>query len=419
MKKALLLFIVILFIFLGIYYHTRENREEIPGIDVNMGNDFSLNFVKLVNSNRLDNYLVSPYSVEMALNLLKTGADGLTKEEIDKVIGDREISNVIVKDRIGVANAAFIRDMYKEYIKKEYTNTLKNNYNAEILYDEFKSPKVINDWVSDKTYKMIDKILNKMDDDFVLGLANALAIDVEWENEFECISTVSGEFTKENGKKVNVEMMHNSAKSDVYKYFSLDDAEGIVMQYKKYDKEGNVSEDGKSLEFLAILPNGDLREYINNLTFDKINQIDNSLISGSSDLEIQVAIPRFKYSYDLDDFMDVLENLGVKLAFTKDADFTNIISKEDMTKLDMQGLYVSDAIHKTHIDFNEKGTKAAAVTYFGLFKATGVMDRPKIKIITFDKPFMYIIRDTETKEMLFFGTVYEPNVWKGRTCKEK
>ena len=51
-----------------------------------------------------------------------------------------------------------------------------------------------------------------------------------------------------------------------------------------------------------------------------------------------------------------------------------------------------------------------------MYKATSVMKQPERVKVTFDKPFMYMIRDSKTKEILFFGTVYEPNKWNGSTC---
>ena len=80
-------------------------------------------------------------------------------------------------------------------------------------------------------------------------------------------------------------------------------------------------------------------------------------------------------------------------------------------------LYVNTAIHKTKIELNEKGTKAAAVTYFGLDKATAVRPDYEVRNIVFNKPFVYIIREKNTGEILFFGTVYEPNIWNGSTCE--
>ena len=107
-----------------------------------------------------------------------------------------------------------------------------------------------------------------------------------------------------------------------------------------------------------------------------------------------------------------MQTLGIKDVFDKE--------KSDLTKImprKIEQLYVSEVIHKTHIDLNEKGTKAAAVTYIGVNKATDMRDEKEQIDIKFNKPFLYIIRDTKTKELLFFGTVYNPNEWKGSTCK--
>ena len=93
-----------------------------------------------------------------------------------------------------------------------------------------------------------------------------------------------------------------------------------------------------------------------------------------------------------------------------------IVNKKDM----YNNLYVGTAIHKTYIDLNEKGTKAAAVTFFGMKDIMAPIEEEKEVInIKFNKPFIYIIRDAETKEMLFFGAVFEPNKWNGTTCRNE
>ena len=88
-----------------------------------------------------------------------------------------------------------------------------------------------------------------------------------------------------------------------------------------------------------------------------------------------------------------------------------------MIKTEGSNFYVSDAIHKTYIDLNEKGTKAAAVTAFLVAGKSALPEELKTIEINFNKPFAYMIRDTKTKEILFFGVVYEPNKWKESTCK--
>ena len=82
-----------------------------------------------------------------------------------------------------------------------------------------------------------------------------------------------------------------------------------------------------------------------------------------------------------------------------------------------ENVYVGEAVHKTRIELNEKGTKAAAVTYFGMFKNAMEIENDYEEVdIKFNKPFIYLIREKNTSELLFFGTVFEPNKWEGMTC---
>ena len=403
-----------------------------PGIV--KSNDFNYNLIlnhnAIVEKNK--NYLISPYSIEIALNMLRDGASGDTKNEIEKTIGLRKINNVFIKDRVNVANSIFMNNTYEKDVLSTYKDNLKNNYDAELFtykYDEL-VPK-INSWVNKKTNGMINKILNSndVDENFVLGLLNALTIDVEWLDEFSCDSTISEEFTKINGTKINVEMMHQRG----YKYIKESDLEGIVLPYKKYD-DSNVE-----LEFVGLIPKGNLDDYINNNLEKDMENLSNLVkIPIDTDLKEQIvnlSLPRFTYDYEIkkednkDLFKNLLENMGIKKAFIpakyygdKDAaEFENMVDIKSMILKDPSttGIHISKSIHKTHIELMEKGTKAAAVTYFGMVKDTGMA--PIIKEyeyinIKFNKPFIYMIREKNTNEMLFFGVVYEPNLWKGSTC---
>ena len=378
-------------------------------------NDFNIKLIKEVNKNHKENYLISPYSIEIALNLLKEGANENTLKEIENLIDNRKISNLIIKDRIGIANAAFIKNDYKKYILDSYINKLKENYNSEVIYDSFTTPKKINNWVNNKTNGMINKILDEINEDFVLGLANALAIDVEWKSPFECIDTKEEDFTKENGKIIKVEMMHKVLSNNSYEYLENDNAKGIVIPYKSYNKDtGEEDNNDNNLELIAILPNNKIDEYINNLNDEELDNLLNNSKSPSKKLEINLSLPRFSYDYELKDFKEILKDLGIKDAFDANkADFTKIIKRNNV----VNNIYIGEAIHKTHIDLNEKGTKAAAITYFGMFKNTAIKPEEKETInIKFNKPFIYIIRDKKSNEMLFFGAVYKPNEWHGTTC---
>ena len=387
----------------------KEEKTIEPGEPVitNDG-DFNSNFIKKVHQK--SNYLISPYSMEIALNMLKDGANGETKEEIEKVVGNRDIKNLSVKDKVGVANAAFVKNSYKNIVQDYYYKKLKEKYNADILYDEFSEPTVINNWVEEKTNGMIKKVLDEMNPYFAIGLANAVALDVKWLSPFECIATTSEPFTKYDGSKMDTEMMHNTFKQSYYKYFENDDVEGVVIPYEKFENSD------VELEFVGMLPKKDVDSFINNLTTEKLQNIDKDARSAGMDYNISLSLPRFSYEYSVENLIDVLKNMGIEKAFdSTGADFSNIF---DMTAT-KENFYVDTAVHKAIIELNENGTKAAAVTFFSVVGNALVREEPEIKEIAFNKPFTYMIRDSKTKEIIFFGSVYEPNKWEKSTCSNE
>ena len=425
-----LFFILILLIFmLGYFTYIKftykapvkedTNPDEVVD-NTSSGGNFGIEFIKNIDKLNDDNYLVSPYSMEVALDMLRKGANGTSLEELNNVLGNREIEKFSVKDRIGIANSLFIKNDFKEIVNSEFSDYLLNTYGSDIIYDDFATPVAINNWCKEKTWNMIDPLLEEIGNEFVIGIANAVAIDVDWKYNFECNNTNSSEFTKSDGSVINVEMMNNSYYSDV-KYFENDTAKGVVIPYQAYNEEGNEVDDGTKLEFVGILPNNDIKEYISNFNTDVLNSIDEGE-EASNDKKINVYLPRFSYDYNVNDAIGVLGSMGISSVFSKsDADLTNIISKDEMTKHGIENIYVNKVLHKTHIDLNEKGTKAAAVTYIEVSETLGALDVEENNDIDieFNKPFIYMIRDSASGEILFFGSVYNPNEWNGSTCSSE
>ena len=371
--------------------------------------DFGMSFVrKSINSNE-GNILVSPYSVELALRMLMEGASGSTKSELLNVLNERTVNDV-TSSRVLISNGLFIKDKYRKGIDDKYVSNILNSYGGEVLIDEFRDPHVINEWVDERTNHMIPGILDSVDPSFVLGLANAIALDLEWYMPFSCESTKKGTFTKNDGSTYNVSMMHDVFNDDYYGYFDNESEKGIVLPYGLVDE--------KKYEFVGIIPDEDINSYVKKMDLERILK---SKKMASEDVYVHLSLPRFSYDYSLDDFASVIKSMGINKVFDKnDAEFYKIISKENLERNGWENLYIGQAIHKTHIDLNEKGTKAAAVTFFGLFATSSAMINEKNKdvYITFDKPFIYLIREVESNEILFFGVVNEPDAWEGSTCDE-
>ena len=374
---------------------------------------FSTSFIRASHEQaKGKNYMISPYSVEIALSMLREGTKGDSFEEINKVAPKRSIKTLSVQNRVNVANAIFIKTKFKNDVRDNYAKVLREEYGADFVYDAFETPDKINQWVDQETHGMIKKILNQMDPYFVLGLANAIAFEEDWQIPFECEGTYERQFTPVHGKKYKAAMM-NHLYEEGASYYSDEDAEVVVLPYKMYDyKTGKeVEEDGEQLEFIAILPD-DIDSYIKKLDLTKIKIIDEEKKLPADDtFDLFVSLPRFEFDYDFKEFKDTLIEMGIKSVFGT-ADLSVMLDNHS-------DAYINEAIHKTYVKVNEKGTKAAAVTYFGVKDNAAIApDEKKHISVIFDKPFIFMIKDTKTNEIAFFGVVYDVEKWTGKACEE-
>jgi len=153
-------------------------------------NDPNLDFAFLKMENNKKNMIYSPLSIKYALKMLQEGASNNTFIEINKVIGNTELTKYINIDKsllleneeniallemisrnpeltiftdidnfLLLANGLFIRDKYYEYVLTEYIDTLKEKYDAEVIKDPFESAQNANQWIEDKTSGIIKNIL--------------------------------------------------------------------------------------------------------------------------------------------------------------------------------------------------------------------------------------------------------------------
>jgi serpin B len=68
-------------------------------------------------------------------------------------------------------------------------------------------------------------------------------------------------------------------------------------------------------------------------------------------------------------------------------------------------------IHQAFIDVNEEGTEAAAATAVIMMPTSaGPNNGPKIPVFRADHPFIFLIQDDSTGEILFIGRVMNPSV---------
>lgn len=386
--------IILTLIFFRIIY---SNLEE-PNLDNSSTNSsFDYSLIKETNKNKSSNYLISPYSIKTVLSIIKDGADNSSLKELNDVMGNFRRANIISKNVIGDANLLLINKEYKDEINKNYVNKIKKSYDAEIKYSNI-TPNNINKWVDNKTNHMIPTLVDSVNPETIMAIINAISMKASWDSEFDCKNTHISEFNTIDGSIINTIMMV----SNDAQYIEDDTAKGIIKKYKTYKNDDHKK---VNLEFVAIMPNDGIDSYIENFNNEEFRNLLSTKDKYKNE-DVSLKLPRFKYNYNFNNLMNVLINMGIKSIFNeKTADLSK------MTESNSKDLYIGSIKQKSYIEVNEKGTKASAATI-----ATVDENAANVPIdIEFDKPFIYIIKQSNSDDILFFGVVYTPTLANNET----
>jgi len=340
------------------------------------------------------NALISPLSVSLALAMTANGSGGQTKAEMETVLGMsvddmnryylRYVNQLPAsKDaKLSLANSIWFRDSERLQVNRDFLQTNADYYGAGAYASPFDAQTVkdINNWTKQNTDGMVDKIVEEISEATMLYLINALVFDAKWENPYkEDIQLYDGAFTAANGDRQTAKMMRDT--ECWYLHDSM--ATGFAKDYA-----------GGDYRFVALLPNEgiSIEDYVASVTAESLWQTLNSMEKA----QVYAAMPQFSYDYQLD-MSRVLSQMGMPRAFDAEAaDLT------PMATCDLGNLYIGQVLHKTHITVDTQGTRAAAVTAVEvLAEGAAVIDYS----VVLDRPFLYMIVDTQTNLPVFMGTL--------------
>lgn len=355
--------------------------------------DFSVDILERIVES--ENTLISPLSIVSALAMTANGAENETLSQMEEFFGS-EIDDLneflhayrlylptADKYKVSLANSIWFKDSESLTVEKEFLQTNKDYYDAEVYkapFDE-STKNDINAWVDKHTNGLIQKLLEeKPPEDSVMYLINALSFDSEWKSIYKDTSVREGEFTTKNGDKKTVDFMHSTE----YGYIELPHAVGFSKPYV----------DNRYC-FVALLPDEGLG------ISDFIKLIDGKTlidaVKNQSDDKVYASIPKFTFEYGRE-LSEVLKDLGIKDAF--DADLADFSSLGHSTE---GNIFISRVIHKTKIEVDERGTKAGAVTAVEMATGAAAIEEPKV--VNLNRPFFFMIVDSEFNMPIFMGVL--------------
>lgn len=350
------------------------------------------------------NYMFSPLSVKLALALAANGAKNETLYEITDVTQTGELYqfNSYAKDLINkykdnniitldIANSVWLNsDNSSKTFHSLYLSQLSEYYGADTFtVKNMDAVSKINSWVKDKTKGKISEIIDNPD--FEAALINAIYFKGKWKLPFDEKNTKKDIFHNYDGTETETDFMNQTAN---FQYYSDDTVEILKLPYEYRipvtDERGQIKE-YKSYDnlqtsmYILVSPE---EEFYPVKTLEDI--ITGNMLKSE---RIKLSMPKFKIEFSIG-LSEILQSMGIVSAFNP--------SRSDFTSMFTSGnSYISNVLHKTYIDVNEKETEAAAVTAV-ILKATSA--KPQIpKEVKLEHPFTFIIRNDADGEILFMG----------------
>ena len=336
--------------------------------------------------------LVSPVSVLAALAMTEAGARGETLSQMEEAFGVdagtlrlalSAYMSAVEGTEVKLANSIWFRDDGTFEPERDFLAGCASFAGADVFAREFNDAarREINAWVSEHTDGMIEDILDKISAEAVMYLVNALAFEADWESEYKSHQVHDGVFHAPDGDNT-AEMMY----SEEHTYLSGEGFTGFMKPYK-----------GGRYAFAALLPDEGVG--LDGLVSSLSGEALSSMLANAEGAAVETAMPSFSSEYDAE-LSGTLKALGMADAFDGErADFTG------MGHSTLGNIYINRVLHKTFIDVTPLGTRAGAATVVEMNTESAAIPPEEPKSVILDRPFLYMIVDTQYNIPLFIGAM--------------
>lgn len=371
-------------------------EKEMAAQQGDFASTLSLELCRQLGGEKTDNWLVSPFSLQCALGMLSNGANGETHDEILYTLGlsqySQEEVNVYFKKLIEglhtVNSAITVKTSNSVWgnagvpLKDDFQKMNIENYFAMVSQLDFSDPSAvdqINAWCNQTTEGLIPSILDEVNPTATVYLLNSLYFKARWESEFAPEKTQEGYFNTSSGKVVKADFMQTQRMA--------------AYVENEWFTSTSLSYQNDSYVMRLILPQPEISI---DQVLQALSESDGNLWKNVILADINLKMPRFTLENKMD-LIPALQALGMKKAFTNEADFS---SMSDIAT------YISLVQQATRLKVDEEGSEGAAVT---VIEGDLMSPLPEEKVDFFlDRPFLFQIIESSTGTVLFMGQVGLP-----------
>jgi serpin B len=359
--------------------------------------DFALNLFDQLAGTNNNNIFFSPYSISTCFGMVYSGARGETALQMAETLGlstnqaevgpefgalQAELNAQQGSDGIdlSVANGLWAQTNFPflpAFLDNASTNFDASVHQVNFIANASQITGQINDWVADRTDGMIPNLLQPgaLSPLTRLALVDAIYFNGGWQSIFDTNLTQVEPFYVSPNQFVYAPLMQQE---EVARYFEDDLLQAVELPYTN-----------SSITMVVLLPrtNGPAA-----ITLAEMS----AALDGLAPRPVYVILPRFKLDLTIN-LVPILENMGMVDAFLPGAaDFSGIDGGGDLS--------IGTASHEAVVDVNETGTVAAAATV--IISPVGGSVLPASFLA--NHPFVFLIRDTNSANILFMGRVEDP-----------
>lgn len=371
-------------------------EKEMAAQQGDFASTLSLELCRQLGGEKTDNWLVSPFSLQCALGMLSNGAAEDTRDEILHTLGLSQYSQEevnayfrklieglhTVNSAITVKTANSVWGNARVPLKEDFQKMNIENYSAMVSQLDFSDPSAvdqINAWCNQTTEGLIPSILDEVNPTATVYLLNSLYFKARWESEFAPEKTQEGYFNTSSGKVVKADFMQTQRMA--------------AYVENEWFTSTSLSYQNDSYVMRLILPQPEISI---DQVLQALSESDENLWKNTILADINLKMPRFALENKLD-LVSALQALGMKKAFTNEADFS---SMSDIAT------YISLVQQATRLKVDEEGSEGAAVTVIG---GDLMSPLPEEKVDFFlHRPFLFQILEPATGTVLFMGQVGTP-----------
>lgn len=396
-------------------------------------NGIGLDLYRSLAANPDGNLVLSPYSIELALAMACSGADGKTASEMRCVLRLRENGDVPAEQfggfakelaalateskkrieatasfrgdstpvEISTANRLFVQDGFD--LRKPFTHQLADpsRFNAPLESLDFrgqpeKARGLVNRWVEQQTRNKIKNLVPRgsVSTETRVVLANAIYFRAAWAMAFLERSTTPEEFFVNGKTAAKVPTMKRKGHLG---YAKIRDFTAAAIPFTERD-----------LSFLILLPDAKdglpkLEKEITPETFEEVTRALAMTDTKYRSRDVELHLPKFRIEPPTVPLSAALQKLGMKTAFDQpkgSANFDRITPRRPDDYL-----FIGEVFHKAFIALDEKGVEAAAATaVMALAGSAAPVEKPPV--VRVDRPFLFAIQFRGT--CLFLGRVTDP-----------